>query len=233
MNELKTEYNTVENESIEITLSGDEVQAIRELRKKISEKTNSIDDENQNDINQVVVEPEISISRSLDDDDSYEIKVNNAIGQIVLGERVINIAPKIGPDHFIEIYSKDKDKYKNLSIYKNQGNANSGDLLFLILFDFLQGVEVVVNKGIRKGYKLVNEELKFIKGHVNVLKTTRNLLSVVAIDTDYEEFSIDTPLNRLIKSALFIVTYLQIQNTFKNLNMKIVHKANILFSILN
>ncbi len=74
MNELKTEYNTVENESIEITLSGDEVQAIRELRKKISEKTNSIDDENQNDINQVVVEPEISISRSLDDDDSYEIK---------------------------------------------------------------------------------------------------------------------------------------------------------------
>ena len=47
MNELKTEYNTVENESIEITLSGDEVQAIRELRKKISEKTNSIDDENQ------------------------------------------------------------------------------------------------------------------------------------------------------------------------------------------
>ena len=70
MNELKTEYNTVENESIEITLSSDEVQAIRELRKKISEKTNSIDDENQNDINQVVVEPEISISRSLDDDDS-------------------------------------------------------------------------------------------------------------------------------------------------------------------
>ena len=59
MNELKTEYNTLENESIEITLSGDEVQAIRELRKKISEKTNSIDDENQNDINQVVVEPEI------------------------------------------------------------------------------------------------------------------------------------------------------------------------------
>ena len=106
MNELKTEYNTVENESIEITLSSDEVQAIRELRKKISEKTNSIDDENQNDINQVVVEPEISISRSLDDDDSYEIKVNNAIGQIVLGERVINIAPKIGSDHFIEIYSK-------------------------------------------------------------------------------------------------------------------------------
>ena len=37
MNELKTEYNTLENESIEITLSGDEVQAIRELRKKISE----------------------------------------------------------------------------------------------------------------------------------------------------------------------------------------------------
>ena len=137
MNELKTEYNTVENESIEITLSGDEVQAIRELRKKISEKTNSIDDENQNDINQVVVEPEISISRSLDDDDSYEIKVNNAIGQFVLGERVINIAPKIGSDHFIEIYKKNKNKYKDLAIYKNQGTADSGDLLFLILFDFL------------------------------------------------------------------------------------------------
>ena len=231
MNELKTEYNTVENESIEITLSSDEVQAIRELRKKISEKTNSIDDENQNDINQVVVEPEISISRSLDDDDSYEIKVNNAIGQIVLGERVINIAPKIGSDHFIEIYSKNKNKYKDLAIYKNQGTADTGDLLFLILFDFLEGVEDVVKKGIRKGYKLVNEELKFIKGHVNVLKTTRNLLSgKLAIDTDYEEFSIDTPLNRLIKSALFIVKNLQIQNTFKKFEYEeIIHKANILF----
>ena len=81
MNELKTEYNTVENESIEITLSSDEVQAIRELRRKISEKTNSIDDENQNDINQVVEEPEISITRSLDDDDSYEIKINIKIFQ--------------------------------------------------------------------------------------------------------------------------------------------------------
>jgi hypothetical protein len=157
MNKLKVEYNSLENKPIKITLSNDEVQALRELQNKISEKTSSIEVENHNDIDQVIVEPEISIDRSIFDDDSYNIKVNNAIGQIILGERVINIAPKIGPDHFIEIYSKDKDKYKNLSIYKNQGNADSGDLLFLILFDFLQGVEVVVKKGIRKGYKLVNE----------------------------------------------------------------------------
>jgi 5-methylcytosine-specific restriction endonuclease McrBC regulatory subunit McrC len=231
MNKLKVEYNSLENKPIKITLSNDEVQALRELQNKISEKTSSIEVENHNDIDQVIVEPEISIDRSIFDDDSYNIKVNNAIGQIILGERVINIAPKIGPDHFIEIYSKDKDKYKNLSIYKNQGNADSGDLLFLILFDFLQGVEVVVKKGIRKGYKLVNEELKFIKGHVNVLKTTRNLLSgKLAIDTDYEEFSIDTPLNRLIKSALFVVKNLHIQNTFKKFEYEeIIHKANIMF----
>ena len=36
------------------------------------------------------------------------------------------------------------------------------------------------------------------------METTRNLLSgKLAIKTEYEEFSIDTALNRLIKSALF------------------------------
>ena len=231
MNKIKTEYNSIENESIEIILSNDEVQAIRELRKKISKKTNSIYDESQNDINQVVVEPKISILRSLDNDDSYEIKINNAIGQVVIGERVINIAPKIGSDHFIEIYSKNKNKYKNLSIYENQGTADSGDLLFLILFDFLEGVENVIKKGVRKGYKLVNEELKFIKGHVNVLKTTKNLLSgKLSIDTDYEEFSIDTPLNRIIKSALYIVKNLQVKHTIQKFEYEeLIHKANNLF----
>ena len=49
----------------------------------------------------------------------------------------------------------------------------------------LNGVERVVTKGIRKGYKQIEDELKFIKGRL--ISTTRNLLSgKLAIKSEFE-----------------------------------------------
>ena len=194
-------YNLVENKTLEINLSNDEAEALKALESKIASFVSGLPDDSFEDEDRRF---KITFQKSQIQENTYFLTVSNAIGQIVLGDHIFNISPKIQDDHFIEIYKLDKNKDKNLWIEDNQGTAAKGEIFYLIINDFLNGVEKVVSKGIRKGYKQFEDELKYIKGRVNVMETTRNLLSgKLAIKTEYEEFSIDTALNRLIKSALF------------------------------
>ena len=194
-------YKLIENKTLEITLSDDEAEALKALESKIANFVSGLPDDNFEDEDRRF---KITFQKSQIQENTYFLTVNNAIGQIVLGDHIFDISPKIEDEHFIEIYNLDKNKNKNIWIEENQGTAAKGEIFYLIINDFLNGVEKVVSKGIRKGYKQFEDELKYIKGRINVMETTRNLLSgKLAIKTEYEEFSIDTPLNRLIKSALF------------------------------
>lgn len=201
MDKVMNSYNLVENKTLEINLSNDEAEALKALESKIANFVSGLPDDSFEDEDRRF---KITFQKSQIQENTYFLTVSNAIGQIVLGDHIFNISPKIQDDHFIEIYKLDKNKDKNLWIEDNQGTAAKGEIFYLIINDFLNGVEKVVSKGIRKGYKQFEDELKYIKGRVNVMETTRNLLSgKLAIKTEFEEFSIDTALNRLIKSALF------------------------------
>ena len=201
MDKVINSYNLVENKTLEINLSNDEAEALKALESKIANFVSGLPDDSFEDEDRRF---KITFQKSQIQENTYFLTVSNAIGQIVLGDHIFNISPKIQDDHFIKIYKLDKNKDKNLWIEDNQGTAAKGEIFYLIINDFLNGVEKVVSKGIRKGYKQFEDELKYIKGRVNVMETTRNLLSgKLAIKTEYEEFSIDTALNRLIKSALF------------------------------
>ncbi len=226
------EFFVEENKKFEVKMNRNEFQALNALGDKLFSFTTRLPDEETND-EEVDAMFKIDIQMSPHQEDTYFVEVKNAIGQIVLADKVFNISPKIGDDHFFEIYNFNKNKYKDLGILDNQGSATKGSILFLILNDFLNGVETVVNKGIRKGYKQFEDELKFIKGRVNVISTTRNLLTgKIAIQTEYEEFSIDTAMNRLIKSALFEIKTLQYSKNIENILLnyeEIVNKANKLY----
>jgi len=224
-----TEHNTQqiyilkENQKTEINISNEEGKALRLLEDKLFRFSNEVVYENEDTEKgrfKLKIEPGW--------EESISITVENAIGQIVVGDVVINVEPKIGSDHFFKIYDFNKNKYEDLTISDTQGNAQAGDIMYLVLVDFLHGVEKVVNNGVRKGYKQIDEEIKFIKGRVDVLKTTRNLLSGrLGIQTEYEEFTIDTPMNRLIKSALVKVKNIKEETSTSLLNYEeIVSTAN-------
>lgn len=224
-----TEHNTQqiyylkENQKKEINISNEEGKALRLLEDKLFRFSNEVVYENEDTEKgrfKLKIEPGW--------EESISITVENAIGQIVVGDVVINIEPKIGSNHFFKIYDFNKNKYEDLTISDTQGNAQAGDIMYLVLVDFLHGVEKVVNNGVRKGYKQIDEEIKFIKGRVDVLKTTRNLLSGrLGIQTEYEEFTIDTPMNRLIKSALVKVKNINEETSISLLNYEeIVATAN-------
>ena len=204
-NDLIKTYKITENRTLEINLSEDEAEALRALESKIANFVSGLPDDSTEDEDKRF---KIIFQKSQNQENTYFLTINNAIGQIVLGNHIFNISPKIKDEHFIEIYNLDSDK--RIWMEEDQGTAAKGEIFYLIINDFLNGVEKVVSKGIRKGYKHFEDELKYVKGRINVMETTRNLLSgKLAIKSEFEEFSIDTPLNRLIKSALYVIKTLR------------------------
>ncbi len=73
----------------------------------------------------------------------------------------------------------------------------------LIVIHFLSVVERI--KSLKKGYVHRGENLKKVKGHINILKNERKNIMMKRFDRvfcEYDEYSVDIPENRLIKKAL-------------------------------
>lgn len=88
----------------------------------------------------------------------------------------------------------------------------------LLLVHFLQLVQIIVKKGLKKGYyKVENNLYATIKGKVLVPKTFKsNTLKNKSLHTfcTYDEFGINYPENRIIKKALlFVLRYSKLSKT--------------------
>lgn len=73
----------------------------------------------------------------------------------------------------------------------------------LIIMHFLGVVSRI--KALRKGYVRREENLKKVKGHINILKNERANIALQRYDRiycNYDEYTIDIPENRLLKKAL-------------------------------
>ncbi|MCH1929553.1 McrC family protein [Shewanella sp. A25] len=87
----------------------------------------------------------------------------------------------------------------------NQANISSKQMPLLEVFieQFLHSVSLLVKKGLRSDYVSNNDNLYFQKGKLLVSKQQRhNLINKHKFFVEYDEYLLDRPANRLIKSAL-------------------------------
>ncbi len=73
----------------------------------------------------------------------------------------------------------------------------------LLVIHFLSVVNRI--KTLKKGYVHLSENLKKVKGHINIMKNERKNVMMKRYDRihcDYDDYSVDIPENRLIKKAL-------------------------------
>ena len=69
-------------------------------------------------------------------------------------------------------------------------------------WSFLNEAEKIISKGLKKGYKEVREEIKYVKGNINLLQTTRNLMrGNILIDTNLKVYE-DVILIGFLKQQL-------------------------------
>ncbi|MGN0087759.1 MAG: TonB-dependent receptor [Candidatus Limimorpha sp.] len=103
-----------------------------------------------------------------------------------------------------------------------------GVLSPLIVLHFIGVVSRI--KTLKKGYVHYSENLKKVKGHIQVMKNERKNISSKRFDRvfcNYDEYTVDIPENRLIKKALLFSS--QILKTITE-NHSIGNKAKLMIS---
>jgi 5-methylcytosine-specific restriction enzyme subunit McrC len=132
----------------------------------------------------------------------YIIKTFQFVGYIVLQDHVLVISPKIPKISFINMIryalgiDYDWESYSNLD-----KEENYYDILVLI---FLQELEQIIQKGLLKGYQIIDENKTFVKGKIlfkeNLLT---NFNRADKIFCSFDELSSDILENRIIKFVLY------------------------------
>ncbi len=142
------------------------------------------------------------------------IRVKNYVGVIETNEHTtIEILPKI----YLENTKDEKKTTRKIflrmlrhlkdSPFKSIDNAflktTRFPLLEIFIHTFLEELELLIKRGLRKHYVNHNENVKFLKGAFDFTKHLKyNMLHKERFFVNYDDFSVNIPQNRLIKSAL-------------------------------
>lgn len=136
---------------------------------------------------------------------------------------------------FMTCFSSDLSVESFAEIYNIDSEAPAihapslkGVLSPLIVLHFLGVVSRI--KSLKKGYVHYSENLKKVKGHIQVMKNERKNIASKRFDRvycNYDEYTVDIPENRLIKKALLFSS--QILKTITE-NHSIGNKAKLMIS---
>ena len=194
----KTEFLITESKWYELSLTEEDSAALKSLRDKwrspkISWFRDKEDDEEE--LGSKVLD--VRVLRN----GETELKVFDAIGAIDLPSSVIIVQPKIPIPHFNYIASKALALPRMYS--GNFGMQEGTHFLELICSWAIDSIETILRDGLVRDYKETRAPLQSIKGRVHLTSTFLNVArGNLAIDSTYEEYSVDTPLNRVLKNAL-------------------------------
>ncbi|MHA2726291.1 McrC family protein [Vibrio campbellii] len=146
------------------------------------------------------------------------LQVQNYAGVIFTPDKTqIEVLPKIGKGFNGESNESDCVRARQTLLtmlralkgfsHIQTSNANIAlqrmPLLEVFIGQFLQSVNTLVKQGLRSDYVSREDNLRFLKGKLNVGKQVRhNFVNKHKFYCEYDEFLLDRPVNRLIHSAL-------------------------------
>lgn len=135
----------------------------------------------------------------------HRIRVHNAIGSISLTDLTIHVLPKISMNHFVHLASRTFEEPRS---HKNPIAVSSLDALRTVLATWcVSSIERLIKGGLISEYREFEDKIPFVRGRVNTIGTSTNFLrGRLLADCRFEELSIDNPLNRILKSALQVIS---------------------------
>ena len=136
-------------------------------------------------------------------DNSYRVTAENCIGAVDLDGQLLLIQPKIEFTHFARIMRHAMNLPDSAEDEVGLESFESFELL--VVTWFIKEVTRLIPTHLVRNYYPVQEQVSFIKGHLQVLRTTRNFLGGnLRVDSEFDEFGMNHPLNRVLKSALLV-----------------------------
>lgn len=134
----------------------------------------------------------------------YKVVVNDAIGAIGLGDIQLVVQPKIPLNHLVYLL----DQAGRLPRGSSERSHIHSDEAFvdLIVRWFIGATEHLLRLGLDRDYEHTIDNLSYAKGRIHALPTLRSILAGrPVIRCEFDTFSLDTSLNRVLRAAVLRV----------------------------
>jgi hypothetical protein len=131
----------------------------------------------------------------------YKVTVRNAVGALGLPGLDLIVVPKIPMTHFAYIASRALIPSERLDVNQVELAGGTG-FVELVAGWFIDTLETLLVQGLSRGYHDHSAVLPTVRGEVDLLASVSNWLSGrVELACTYDEFDLDTPINRVLRAA--------------------------------
>jgi len=142
-------------------------------------------------------------------DGGCRVIFKDVIGIVRVGDKQINVKPKIPMNHFTYIASR-SELAPRISTASTQVQEGI-DFTALIARWCVEAAEVLLRQGLRKDYADRTDELDQVQGSIHPIETTMlNAIGVPRAVCSFQEFTENTMLNRVVKAACLKVARMEI-----------------------
>jgi 5-methylcytosine-specific restriction enzyme subunit McrC len=136
-------------------------------------------------------------------DGRWRIRVSNRIGVVSVGDLQLRVMPKLPVEHVMWLLSAVPELGSAFTSTDAPIVIESGGGFWEVLaHSFLWSTERLLRSELIKDYREHRDELPYARGRIRLVDTTRSLMrGRMLLALEFEEFSVDTPLNRILRAA--------------------------------
>lgn len=130
----------------------------------------------------------------------YQVTVSSAVGVVSVDDLVLHVEPKIPDSHFLYLASW-SDYYPRLD--EQDALLEGGEDLFSLMARwFVQATEDLLRRDLIKDYSGQQDFLTAKRGRIRPRSTAQAIYrGRIGFDCEFDEFSRDIPLNRIVRAA--------------------------------
>jgi hypothetical protein len=133
--------------------------------------------------------------------DEWRVTITNAVGVIVIGDTLqLTVTSKIPERHLLYLFGQ-SDVFPRFD--DEQGHGAPHPSLWEVIAEwFVRATERVLRQELIRDYEPCLDELTSVRGQVAVLQTADAYYAGrLGCVCEFDEFAVDTPLNRVLKAA--------------------------------
>jgi len=186
-------YDLIESQRAGVPLAREQAQALLALGKKLASKTGWWGDPEE-------TPPASVIDISQGPDGEWSVLVREAVGVVSVDGLELVVSPKIPYNHFLYLAAQ-SGILPRIETQRTE-IAPTESLWEVIAHWFVHAAEMLLRGELAKGYRETSDELEHARGRILPLETARLFYQGrPSVACEFEEFSEDIALNRLVRAA--------------------------------
>jgi hypothetical protein len=195
------ELSITESRPKSLTLSQDEANELNAIGRRMATSSQPLEVATDEDEDEDEASDKTWIRCEGVGGDVYRVTVSNAVGVIGLPTLRLSVEPKI-PSHHLRYLMSWSALVGNTDVGPTAASADA-QLWDLVARWFVCSTEDLLRRGLLSDYEERSDECGFARGSIQALPTARAFYQGrLVLSCDYDEFSEDSPLNRVILAGL-------------------------------